>query len=116
MCPGPRQGATSAEFSGPQEAAALVLQARAIAGAGDAARRLMSGRKLALLSPSPGDDSASELAAVPLKTKKTSQSVSNRSRMRSHTRCVQESSPYAGSWPLPLASRKYFSDSGQKPA
>ncbi|CAH0441904.1 hypothetical protein LMG9673_02715 [Ralstonia pseudosolanacearum] len=38
-------------------------------------------------------DSASELAAVPLKTKKTSQSVSNRSRMRSHTRCVQESSP-----------------------
>jgi len=60
MCPRPRQGATSADFSGSQDAAALVLQARAIAGAGDAARRLMSGKKLALLSPSQGDDSASE--------------------------------------------------------
>jgi ornithine carbamoyltransferase len=60
MCPRARQGATSADFSGPQEAAALVLQARAIAGAGEAARRLMSGKKLALLSPSQGDASASE--------------------------------------------------------
>ncbi len=39
------------------------------------------------------DDSASELAAVPLNTKKTSQSVWNRLRMRSQTCWVQESSP-----------------------
>ena len=39
------------------------------------------------------DANASELAAVPLNTKKTSQSVWNRSRMRSHTRWVQASSP-----------------------
>ncbi|MNE86144.1 hypothetical protein D3C81_1613090 [compost metagenome] len=38
-------------------------------------------------------DSASEFAAVPLNTKNTSQSVWNRSRMRSQTFCVQLSSP-----------------------
>ena len=36
---------------------------------------------------------ASALAAVPLKTKNTSQSVSNSSRMRSQARAVHGSSP-----------------------
>ncbi|CAM3952806.1 ornithine carbamoyltransferase [Roseateles saccharophilus] len=49
-----------ADFSGPQDAAALVLQARALAGAGEAARQLLNGKNLALLSPSKDDQSASE--------------------------------------------------------
>jgi len=50
--------ATSADFPSAQDAAALVLQARVLAGADGPALRLMSGKRLALLSPEKADEGA----------------------------------------------------------
>lgn len=60
MCSEDRRSAARTDFSNPEDAAALVRQARALAGAGPAAAQLMLGKKLALLSPLPGDDDAGE--------------------------------------------------------
>jgi len=60
MCPRARQGVTSADFSNPADAAALVLQARTLVTAGDAGRKLMQGKKLALVSPHPGGEGEGE--------------------------------------------------------
>ncbi len=61
------------------------------------------------------DASESELAAVPLNTKNTSQFVSNRSRIRLVALAVQASSPYPTAWPW-LASVNAAQASGQMPA
>src|SRR6266567_5616955 len=59
--------------------------------------------------------SASEFAAVPLKTKKMSQSVSNNARKALDARSVHGSSPYEGAKPR-LASSMADQASGQMPA
>src|SRR5258708_1625220 len=59
--------------------------------------------------------SASEFAAVPLKTKKTSQSVSKSARNAFDARSVHGSSPYQGANPR-LASSMADQASGQMPA
>ena len=55
MCPVPRPGATSADFSKPDDVAALLRQARALSRLDAAGLKLMQGKKLALVSPRPGD-------------------------------------------------------------
>jgi len=60
MCSSPRPGAAGADFADVRDAAALMRQARALAGAGDGSVRLLSGKRLALLSPCKGDHSALE--------------------------------------------------------
>lgn len=56
----PRQGVTSADFSNPEDAAALVLQAQALSKLGNGALKLLQGKKLALVSPRPGEASEGE--------------------------------------------------------
>lgn len=60
MCSSPRPGGVNADFADTRDAAALMRQARALAGAGDGSVRLMSGKRLALLSPRKGDHCAIE--------------------------------------------------------
>ena len=60
--------------------------------------------------------SASAFAAVPLKTKNTAQSVSNKVRIRLQARSVHASSPYPGTCPSPFARRSISIASGHRPA
>src|SRR5688500_11356662 len=60
MCSRARQGVTSADFSDPQDAAALVLQAQALSRLGDGGLKLMQGKKLALVSPRKDEEGGRE--------------------------------------------------------
>jgi ornithine carbamoyltransferase len=53
-----RQGTAGTDFQDPKAAAAVVLQARVLAGADGAGLKLMNGKRLALLSPEKGDEGA----------------------------------------------------------
>jgi ornithine carbamoyltransferase len=56
MCSRVRHGALGADFSHPEDAAALVRQAQLLGGVGGSALRPMQGKKLALVSPQPGEE------------------------------------------------------------
>ncbi|MDR7270252.1 ornithine carbamoyltransferase [Pelomonas saccharophila] len=60
MCSKARQGATSAEFSSPEDAAALVRQAQALHQLGDGGPQLLQGKKFALVSPRRGEEGEGE--------------------------------------------------------
>ena len=60
MCPEPRHGVTSAEFSNPEDVTALVRQARALSKLGDGALKLLQGKKFALVSPRIGEECEGE--------------------------------------------------------
>ena len=55
-----RQGVASADFSNPDDAAALVRQAQALSKLGNGTLKLLQGKKLALVSPRPGDEGEGE--------------------------------------------------------
>ncbi|KQV60305.1 hypothetical protein ASC95_02215 [Pelomonas sp. Root1217] len=62
MCSEAREGADGADFFHPLDAAAVLRQARVFMRLQAPEMKLLTGRRLALMSPHPGDDEGSEFA------------------------------------------------------